>query len=120
MFGLVVLMIVFSNFVYKIWVGEQVQIPKIYSLLMGIYTISGVFVVPYVAFLNGTGKIKLQLFVGSFGALINIPLSIFFTKNWGISGLITLQIFLSIMALSVYPYQCHKIISQKAKGIWNK
>lgn len=113
-------MFIFSNFTYKIRIGEQVKIPKIHFLLMGIYTISGVFVVPYIAFLNGTGEIRLQLLVGSFEALINIPLSIFFTKNWGISGLITLQIFLSIIALSVYSCQCHKIINHKAKGIRNK
>ena len=46
-------------------------------------------------FLNGIGKIKLQLWLYVFGAVINIPLSIYFVKymNLGSSGVILGTIF---------------------------
>jgi len=71
-------------------------------------------------FLNGVGKLKLQLYSGLFGALINIPLAIFLGKQFGIFGVVLSTCLLGVLGAIWMPIQYYKIINNKAQGIWNK
>ena len=117
-----IVLIIFSNKFYFFWVGDKVQVPFTLSLFMGVYVIIRVYVQPFNHFVNGTGKIKFQLYFAIFGALINIPLSIYFAKNLqlGISGVILATIASDFVGLIILPIQYNKIIKNKAYGIWNK
>jgi len=72
--------------------------------------------------MNGTGKIRLQMYAWIFASIINIPLSIFFatTMEFGTVGIVlgTIVSMLPLMILS--PIQVRKILSKNIKGIWNK
>jgi Na+-driven multidrug efflux pump len=119
-FGIVV-MIIFSNLFYKFWVGSSVQIPFMVSLLMGLFIAIFAWFNTFCFFINGTGKITLQLVVYLFAAIINIPLILFFGKylNLGLTGVILSNI-ISMIPIAIYmPLQTYKIIDGKAKGIWN-
>ena len=89
---------------------------------MGIYVIMRVFGQPFNHFVNGTGKIKFQLYFAIFGALINIPLSIYFAQNLqlGVSGIMLATIASDFVGLIILPIQYNKIIKNKAHGIWNR
>ena len=81
-------------------------------VLMGVFIIVRAYGIIYMYFLNAIGKIKLQLWLYVFGAIINIPLSIYFVKylNLGSSGVI-LGTILSIAGLTVLlPIQTFKIL----------
>lgn len=72
--------------------------------------------------LNGTGKIKLQMFAWIFAAIINIPASLFFVKilNFGVVGIV-LGTITSLIPLAILsPIQVNKILSSKEQGIWAK
>ena len=71
-------------------------------------------------FLNGVGKIKLQLFSGIFGAILNIPLAIFLGKHLGIYGVLLSTAILGLVSAFWSPIQYFKLINNKATGIWNK
>ena len=77
-FAMVIVMLLASQDFYKFWVGNDLQIPILLSILMGIFAIISTWNNIFAAFLNGLGKIKLQIYYSLFGMIINIPLSVFF------------------------------------------
>lgn len=120
--ALIVVMFFVSEKAYSIWVGDEIQIPVLLSLLMGVYFCMIIFMQPFVSFVNGTGKIRLQLIFSVATAFINIPLSIVFAKylGLGISGIILSGIVCSLPGVVYVPVQYKKIINQRANGIWNR
>jgi O-antigen/teichoic acid export membrane protein len=116
----VLIMLAFSDFIYRIWVGEKIKVPFSLSAVIALYVIINGWGSIYSFFLNGVGKIKLQLYFSFFGALINIPLALFLGKHVGISGVILATCIIGFMSAVWSPIQYYKIINNKAKGIWNK
>lgn len=114
-----ILMLIFSNFIYRMWVGKEILVPIDMSVVMASYVIVNAWCGIYSQFLNGVGKIKLQLYSGLLGALINIPLAIFLGKHFGISGVVLSTFLLAIVSAVWSPVQYYKLINNKAKGIWN-
>ena len=114
-----IIMLVFSNIIYKLWVKEIV-VPLSISIVMALYVILNAWCGIFSHFLNGVGKIKLQLYSGAFGALINIPLSIYLGKHLGIYGVVLSTTILAVISAIWSPIQYLKLINNKATGIWNK
>lgn len=114
-----VVMLLASNYVYKIWVGEEIKIPFVLSFAMMLYVLLSSWCSIFVFFLNGIGKIKLQLYGGIFGGIVNIPLSIFMGKAWGINGVVFSSVILVFINAVWLPIQYSKIINHTAQGIWN-
>lgn len=118
---IIIIMLLISNWFFKIWIGDKLLIPTSLSALMAIYFIIRLYSNTYNVFINGFGKLKLQLYIAVSGAVINIPLSIFLAQNlkFGLNGIIMATIFSQIIAAILIPIQYHKIINNKAAGIWN-
>jgi O-antigen/teichoic acid export membrane protein len=115
-----IIMFVFSNFIYRMWVGKEIKVPVSVSVVMAAYVIINGWCGIFSQFLNGVGKIKLQLYSGIFGALINIPLAIILGKHLGIYGVIFSTVLLGTVNAIWSPIQYMKIVNNKATGIWNK
>jgi O-antigen/teichoic acid export membrane protein len=115
-----VIMLVFSNFVYRVWVGSEIKIPFAISLVMAAYVIIYAWNGIYTQFLNGVGKIKLQLYSGIWGIVLNIPMAIFLSKLMGISGVVLSIVILAAINMIWEPIQVKKILNNTAKGIWDK
>lgn len=115
-----IIMLVASNIVYKLWIGKMIEIPISLSIVMAIYVIVTSWCGIYSNFLNGVGKIKLQLYFSLIGSIINIPLAVFLGKEIGVSGVILSTVLLSAISAIWAPIQYNKLIYNKAKGIWNK
>jgi len=115
-------MLVLSNYIYHIWIGNKVFIPFSLSLawafFIGIQSLNAI----YVHFINGVGKIRLQLYLGGISAIVNIPLAILFAKHlgFGVVGVILATITTQIILLFVFYIQYKKIINNKAIGVWAK
>lgn len=119
---IILVMIIFSDFIYKIWVGENIKVPFILSVFTGLFVIIVNWNNIFAYFINGVGKVRIQLYYSVFVAIINIPLSIFLAKNtgMGITGVIVSTNICLIIASVWAPIQYKKLISGTAKGIWNK
>ena len=117
-----ILMLLCSSYVYSFWVGEQVIVPMKLSFSMAFFTLLTTFNMIFVNFINGVGKIKLQLITSIISLIINIPLSVFFSKylGLGVSGVILATCFSLIYSVILRPLQYYKIINNKAKGLWNE
>jgi O-antigen/teichoic acid export membrane protein len=118
--GFTLIMLAFSNFIYEMWVGKQITIPISISATIASYVIINGWNVIYSQFLNGTGKIKMQLYFSLAGSLVNIPLAIFLGKNLGIYGVVLSTTLISIIVAIFSPIQYNKIINNRAYGIWAK
>ncbi len=115
-----IVMLVFSNYLYKIWVGDKIYIPFSISVLSLIWILLNTWNGIFSYFLNGVGKIKLQLYLGIIAALLNIPLALFLGKWMGINGVLLANVILALFSGFVYPLQYKKLIEKKAFGIWDK
>ena len=113
------IMLLFSNFVYRIWVGKEIVVPFSVSLALAIYVIMLCWTNIYSLFLNGAGKIKLQLYISFSTMLFNIPLAIYLGRKIGIAGIVLSTIILCLISIIIEPIQANKLINNKAKGIWN-
>lgn len=109
-----------SDKLYKIWIGQDLNIPLSLTISMGLYTICYTAMLFNCTFLNGVGKLKIQLILYILVSIINIPLSIFFCNILGVTGIaISNVIICALMGIIVW-IQSNKIINQSAQGIWNK
>ena len=98
----------------KIWIQRDLLISTSLILFMAIFVLIRVYGIIYMTFLNSIGKVKVQLWLYVFGAIVNIPLSIYFVKmvNLGSSGVILGTVF-SILSLSlVLPIQTFQILKK--------
>ncbi|MVM29569.1 oligosaccharide flippase family protein [Spirosoma sp. HMF4905] len=120
--SIVILMILASNIVYSLWVGDRVFIPLKLSIGMGLSAIVIGWNVITAAITNGLGKIKLQLYFSIVAAIINVPLAIFFGKSLdlGITGVILATIASLIGGTILGSWQVYKLLHGTADGIWNE
>lgn len=118
--AIALVMFIFSSFVYRIWVGKEIVVPISLSAVIAVYVILNAWNGIYSNFLNGVGKIKLQLYIALLGSLLNIPLAIFLGHKLGIYGVILSTTLISLMASVITPIQYNRIINNKAQGIWAK
>jgi O-antigen/teichoic acid export membrane protein len=108
-----------SSFVFRIWVGKDVVVPTEISIVMAAYFVIYVRNMPYIYFLNGIGKVKLQLYASVAGMVINIPLAIFLGKRMGVAGVLLSSVILNGINTIWTVIQYKKISSNKATGLWN-
>ena len=115
-----ILMTWWADPIYRLWVGSEVTVPHSISVVLALYVITYGWTSIYTMFLNGSGKIRLQLYISVFSMIINIPLAILLGKKIGIAGVILSTVLLGILNMIIEPIQTHKLINQKASGIWNQ
>jgi len=115
-------MIFLSSSFFRIWVGEEIKISTSLSVCLCLYISIMNWSSIFSNFLNGVGKIRLQMTFAPLVAIINIFLSIFFIKVLQLDiTAIPLANFLSLSLGALLGFiQYNKIINNKATGIWNK
>jgi len=115
-----ILMVLLSSIAYRLWVGEQVIVPLQVSIGLAFYVSIANWNNIFVAFLAGVSKYFLGVWLALIAGFSFIPLALFLSKNIGLAG-IPLAMGLSIIPGSfVSPLQYQLIITNKAKGIWNR
>lgn len=115
-----IIMLILSNRVYGIWVGDKVYVPYSMSALVAGWVLLNTWNGIFSQFLNGLGKIKLQMYLGLFAALINVPLAIFLGKKIGVEGVLLANISVLMLGTFLFPVQYYKLINNKAEGLFNR
>lgn len=114
------LVFVVSDKIYSMWLGDTILVSGSLSLAMALYVIAVTWHYIHIDFINGVGKIKLQLILITSCAIINIPLAIILCKTYGLAGVISANTIAFIIMGIVFFFQSKKIINQTATKIWNK
>ncbi len=117
--------IVLSVFIYpwffKLWVGGKIVVPQFLIIVLAISAIISTLGNTYTLFLNGIGKIRLQIYLQLFQAILFIPMVfLFYSMDLGLSSMVIPNILYGIVSFLVFLKQYNKIISRSANGVWNK
>lgn len=112
------LMVLFSDFVYKLWVGPNVHVPLSLSIGSAIYMIIIMYSLSYSYILNGIGKLGLQLVFTVLAALSFIPLAWLLSRFFDLTGVITALCIINLPGMIVNRLQYEKIMRGEARGIW--
>lgn len=89
-------------------------------IVIAIYVVIGLWGSIHTTIQNGTGKVYLQLIFSSVGAIVYIPLALFFGRNFGAEGVIIYLTLPSLLWAMVQYIQVNKIIKNTALGVWDK
>lgn len=116
----VVLMLIASPLVYKLWIGDKAEIPFMMTALVAVYTIVNSWDSFQVMMINGVGAIKLQTLVTLVGLVFHIPLSFLLGQSIGGYGVLVSMTIITIVYFVFFAIQTKKILNQTAKGIWVK
>lgn len=111
--------LILSKFLFKIWLRDSVEISSTVSMLMALYVICYTCLVLNCYFLNGIGKLRVQLILYLLVIVTNIPLGVVLGKLWGIEGVIVSNVIAFVFMNIVLWIQTNKILQHKASGIWN-
>lgn len=115
-------MVFFSDWFYQFWVGDKIIVPLKLSVAMAFFVVLLTLNMIYVYFINGVGKIRVQLLISIVVMILNIPLSIYFSKDFGLgtTGVILATVICVFTGLVFISLQYYMIINNRANGIWNK
>ncbi len=118
-----VVMLVFSGYVYTLWLGEgTVNINFALSLWGFIYFSIMMLESKYVSFLNGISALRLQFWSSIFSPFLFIGLVYLFIKhfNMGVYSLFIASIIANFYGFIISPIQYYMIVVKNKKGIWIK
>lgn len=120
MIGLTI-MILISDFVYAIWIGNDCNIDFRMSIAVAVYIFILIYSMRYSYFINGIGKLRLQLLFSTTAAILFIPLAYIVVKLTNdVIWFIAVMCLVNIPGLIVNRLQFNKLINGQAKGIWNQ
>lgn len=114
-------MVILSDYVYAVWIGQDITIDLSMSIVMATYIFILIYSMRYSYFINGIGKLRLQLIFTSLAAILFIPLAYLVVK-WtnSIIWFMVIMCIVNAPGLIVNRIQFNKLINGTAKGIWNK
>lgn len=117
-----ILVVSLSPFIFRIWIGEKADVPVVMSALVALMMLLDMWIRIYDYFINGVGKIRVQMYLNIFMAIFYIPfayvLSVVF--ELGANGVVISSILVYAISAILSPLQANMIIKGTAKGIWNK
>lgn len=116
----VCLMYFLAPIIFKVWIGDNIHVHNDVIIVLGIYTIAQILAGTYMYIINGIGKVRLQMIVYLLFAIISIPLMIVLGKAFGIMGIISVPILVYVTQSIVARIQLDMLITDQARGIWNK
>jgi len=117
---LLLFMLAISDWFYSKWIGNSVQVPFTLSIFVALYVALYNWSSTFIFFINGIGKIRLQLYITIIIAVFYIPFSVYLGKIFNLNGIILASAIALIPASVLMPIQLRKLFLDKAKGIWNK
>ena len=116
--GLAILFL--SDKIYLVWLGDLETYNFKLLCFLWLYFIIFMYYGIYGNVINGLGKIKLQLIITLIVTFFYIPVSIYFSNYYGLYGLVSTMIIMMLINVMWSRLQYHKLITNTAKGIWNK
>lgn len=115
-----ILMVLLSHLLYTFWIGSEVIIPISLSVALAVFAIAQIFGGVYVTFLNGIGKVRIQMLIYLFSAIIALP-AMYISHHWlGLEGIVLFPSIVCTLQAILGRTQLKRIINNTAYGIWNK
>jgi O-antigen/teichoic acid export membrane protein len=119
-FPALVLLTIISPFLFKIWLGNEIETSIYVSIAIAFFTFCKIMGNIYMYQINGTGKVRIQLISYLIIAIFAIPTMVYCCRKWGLLGIIIIPSLVFLIQFIVGKIQLNKIINQTAMGLWNK
>jgi O-antigen/teichoic acid export membrane protein len=116
-------MLIFSNSIYRLWLGKGMVNISFYLSLWGfIYFVVTMFAGKYVYFLNGINALRIQFLSSIISPFVYIGLSLLLIKYYkmGVYSLFVASILANFNGYILAPLQYYQVIIKNKKGIWVK
>lgn len=116
-----IIMVLLSDVIYAVWIDRETVIDIKMSIVMATYIFILIYSMRYSYFINGIGKLRLQLIFTTAAAILFIPLA-YLAAHWShsIIWFMIVMCLVNIPGMIVNRIQFYKLINGKAKGIWIK
>lgn len=116
--GAIVIMILASQPIIKLWIGNKVEVPMHLLILMAVYNALNIYLAPYSYFINGTGKLRLTILFSIVGVCLYF-VSVYIFGHWfkDSSGILIAILIPYMLSVLLQPYQARKILNKTASGI---
>ena len=117
---IIVICVIISPWIYKIWIGDKVEISIWLTIIVGIYMCVFLWCNFHSLIINGTGKIKFQLYTAVAMMIFFLPLALLLGDMFGLYGILWAMILINLPGVFYGAFQVNKLINFKAKGIFNE
>jgi len=115
------IMFLASKPVYSIWLGKDtVDVPYLITGLAFAACIFDNLYRIYGTFINGMGKLHLQMIITSVIAVVYIPMAVILGKRYGLSGVLLANTIVFATNYLWARIQCSKLVNQTAVGVWDR
>ncbi len=116
------LMLAFSDLFYTLWTGTNLGISYSLSTVMYLFMLVCCWNGIFVAFINGIGKIHLQVLLSVLPIILMLPLckllvSVF---HFGVTGIAFSMLVFNLISSLMITIQVYKILNKTDNGIWAK
>lgn len=118
-----VVMLVFSDTAYRLWLGEgTVEISFLLSLCGFIFFNTSIFGGKYVSFLNGISALRIQFLACIISPILYIASALIMIKHlgMGVHALFIASIITNFNTFLLAPIQYYMIVVKGKRGIWTK
>lgn len=116
---ILLVMVLFSDFVYSIWIGDQTSIPWSFTIGMAVYIAIIHYCLVYCYFLNGMGALNVQLICTVGGTVLFLILAPIMTHLHPAGYMIIIALCIAnLPSFFCNKIQFIKIINNKAYGLW--
>lgn len=114
-----IIMILLSDMIYAIWIDDSITIDFRMSIVMAAYIFIQIYGMRYSNFINGIGKLRVQLIFTISAAVVFIPLSYLAVQLTNdIIWFMGVMCLVNIPGLIANRIQFYKLINGKATGLW--
>ena len=109
-----VIMVLLSNYVYSIWVGNKVNIPIHLSASIALYFFILIVSLRYSVILNGLNILRIQLSFIVPATIVFLPLAWFVCNTWGtVTSLVLTMCLVNTPGLIANAWKYYQLIHMK-------
>ncbi|MGB0403689.1 MAG: lipopolysaccharide biosynthesis protein [Salibacteraceae bacterium] len=112
-----VAMLYISNTIYNLWIGNNFSVSMWLNIAAALFILQIIWNTIFSNYLNSIEKVKSQMTFLIIGSILNIPLSIYFGKLYGASGIILTTCFCLLPLSIIMPIESFRSISKKKESL---
>lgn len=113
------LLLLASNTMYQLWIGDSIIIPFSVSSVMALFVFANTYGAINMYLINGVGTVRLQTITYILFAIVCWPIMTL-AAHFGLEMVILIPTLVYIVLGTICHIQLRKIINKTAKGIWAK
>lgn len=116
----VLLLILISPIVYRIWVGDSVSVPFMVSVFIGVYMICQTISTLHASILNGMSIVRVQIIQSLLQGFVFVGSILLLGDSLDLTKILIIMLVTAVIPAIVLPLQVNLLLENKAQGIWKK